>query len=356
MISASFFDGASARLHSVTLELGGGTIGVAGPDIVRSYAFSESRLAEPFARAPAVLDFSDGGRCEIADPAGKAAIAAALGYRKSRVVLWQQYWYGALLAFVLLVATVLAAVKWVVPVLADRVVASVPVSLDEQIGRAAFTAVRRQWLAPSRLSDERLEQVQAVFHSVTPSTGRIPVRLTVMSALKLPPNALAFTNGHIVITDSMVLHILGKRGDFDDQSRAQLAGVLAHEIGHIEGRHSMHALARGSLLAVLSATLFGDFSTVVATTPALVLNMDYSRDMEARADMYAIGRLVDLGMPPEALADLFDSLDARTPGQSSLPGWMRRAGNYLSSHPATAQRSDAIRAAGELAAGERRSR
>jgi predicted Zn-dependent protease len=143
-----------------------------------------------------------------------------------------------------------------------------------------------------------------------------------------------------------VLHILGKPADFDDASRAMLAGVLAHEIGHIEGRHSMNALTRGSLLAVLSATLFGDFSAVVAAAPALVINMDYSREMESRADQYAVARLRQQGLNPAALADLFDSLEEIAPGQASLPRWMQQAGNYLSSHPATAERTAAIRRAG----------
>ena len=346
MISANFFDGASARLHAVNLELGHGTIGLAGPDIVRSYAFADAKLAEPFARAAAVLDFADGGRCEIDDPAAKAAVAAALGYRKSRVVRWQQHWYGALLALLLLIVTVLAGIKWGVPAMADRVVASLPASVDRQVGDAALKAVGSTWFKPSRLSDERIAEVQEIFDAMRPKTERIPLKLSVLSSDSLPPNALAFPNGQIVITDSMVLHILGKSADFDDYSHAMLAGVLAHEIGHIEGRHSMRALARGSLLAVLSATLFGDFSTVVAAAPALVLNMNYSRDMESRADGYAVTRLLQEELDPGALADLFDSLEATAPGQSSLPRWMQQAGNYMSSHPATAERTAAIRRAG----------
>jgi predicted Zn-dependent protease len=346
MISANFFDGASARLHAVNLELGHGVIGLAGPDIVRSYALSEARLAEPFARASAVLDFADGGRCEIDDPAAKTAIANALGYRKSRVVRWQQQWYGALLALVLLLVTILAGIKWGVPAVADRVVASLPASVDRQVGDAAVAAVRKQWFERSRFSDERIAEIQEIFDSLRPTSPRMPLKLSVMNSTSLPPNALAFPNGQIVITDSMVLHILGKDAHFDDHSRAMLAGVLAHEIGHIEGRHSMRALARGSLLAVLSATLFGDFSTVVSAAPALMLNMDYSRDMETRADQYAVARMLEQDLEPEALAELFDSLDATAPGQSSLPRWMQQAGNYMSSHPATPQRTEAIRRAG----------
>ncbi|MGZ8294998.1 MAG: M48 family metallopeptidase [Telluria sp.] len=343
MISANYFDGRSARLHPVNLELGEGTIGLAGADLVKSYPLSEVRFAEPFQRASAVLDFADGARCEIPDPGAQATVAAALGYRKSRVVRWQDRWVGALAALVLLVATVLATVKWGIPALAERIVASLPVSIDKKVGDTAFDSLEGSLLVQSRLSDEIIAEVGEIFRSVAPVTTRIPLRLRVMGSDSLPPNALALPNGTIVITDGMILHVVGKKLNFTDEAKARLAGVLAHEIGHVEGRHSMGALARSSLTAVGAAALFGDFSTVVAGAPTLLLNMDYSRDMERRADDYAITRMAQAGLPPLALAELFDSLEAADPGQGAVPRWMQRAGSYLSSHPATRERSNYIR-------------
>ena len=345
MILAHYFDGLSARLHLVHLDLAGGAISLAGPDLVRSYAFSETTLAEPFARAVGVLDFADGARCEIGDPTATAAIAAALGYRKSRVVRWQDRWYAALLALVLLAATLFAAVTWGVPALTGRMVAALPDSVDQKVGDAAFEAVSEEWFDDSRLSDQRIAEVQAMFQSVAPARPRLPMQLHVMNAETLPPNALAFPNGQIIITDSMILHILDGEAEFDDNARAMLTGVLAHEVAHLHHRHSMQTLARSSMLAALSATLFGDFSAVVAGAPVLLLNMDYSRAMETQADAYAVARMKQLGLPPAALAQLFESLDAASPGQSMLPRWMQQAGNYFGSHPATEERSAAIRGA-----------
>ncbi|RJG20982.1 M48 family metallopeptidase [Massilia cavernae] len=342
MISANYFDGRSARLYPVNVELGHGTIGLAGADLVKSYPHSEVCFAEPFERAPAALDFADGARCEIPDADAQASVAAALGYRKSRVVRWQDRWIGALVALVLLAATVFATVKWGIPALAERIVASLPASVDQTVGDSAFAGLDGSLLGQTRLSDEVVAQVQEVFASVAPAQTRIALRLRVMDGGKLPPNALALPNGTIVITDAMVLHIVGKKFDFDDEARARMAGVLAHEIGHVEGRHSMRALARSSITAAASMALFGDFSAVVAGAPTLLLNMDYSRDMERSADDYAIRRLDETGLPPTALADLFDSLEAAAPGQSSTPRWLQTAGSYLSSHPATRERSNYI--------------
>lgn len=344
MIPAIYFDGRSARLHPVHISAGEGTITLAGPGIALSCPATDVRLAEPFDGAPLVLDFDDGARCEVDGTEAKLALAAALGYRKSRVVRWQERWYGALAALVVLVALVLGAVKWGIPLAGDLAVASMPASIDRKVGDAAFAALDGKLFGPSRLDEGTVGEVHAIFNAIAPRTTRMPLTLRVMDGGKQPPNALVLPNGVIIINDAMVAHIRGKDPAFSAAESAQLAGVLAHEIGHVEGRHSMHALARASLSAALAGALFGDFSAVVAGAPALVLNMSYSRDMETRADDYAVSRLAAAGMAPDALADLFDSLEAAAPGQADLPAWLRTAGSFMSSHPMTAERTAHIRA------------
>jgi Zn-dependent protease with chaperone function len=344
MSSAHYFDGASARLHPVRLALDSGAIMLAGPDIEITYRFAQTRLAEPFAGAPWVLDFADGARCELTDGAGKAALADALGYRPSWVQRWQRRWYGALLALLLLIALGVAGVRWGIPALAERVVAALPAAADQRVGDRTMEALEGSLFEPSRLSDQRIAEVDAIFDAISPPRTRIPIRLRVVNMPKQPPNAFALPNGTIVLTDAMVLQILDGANDFDPSLRAQLAGVLAHEIGHIEGRHGMRAMVRSSLTVMTSAALLGDFSAVAAGTPALLLNMDYSRRMESEADGYAILRMREQGMSPAELADLFDVLGRKNPSLHELPAWLRPLG-YLSSHPPSAERSARLRAA-----------
>jgi predicted Zn-dependent protease len=169
----------------------------------------------------------------------------------------------------------------------------------------------------------------------------------VRSSPRLGANALALPDGTIMVTDGMILHILGKADDFDEQQQAQLAGVLAHEIGHIEKRHSVRVMARSSLTAAASAALFGDFSAVAAGVPAVVMNMVYSREMESEADGYAISLLKEKGISPAPLADLFDSLEQiheEDPARR-LPRWMAASMAYMASHPASAERSERLRRA-----------
>ncbi len=344
MISANYFDGASARIHTVDLELGNGAMALTGGGLLKHYAYADARMAEPFGQSPCVIDFTDGARCEVSDAAGKAAVGAALGYRASRVVRLQQHWYGALLALVLLVASVGAFVAFGLPALAERVVAALPVSVDQRVGDEAMRAMDSKLFEPSQLSKQRIAEIEDIFQSILPKHTRIPVRLKVVDFAGRSPNAFALPNGTIVMTDQMILHVLGKETELDDDMRAAIAGILAHEIGHVEGRHSMRAIVRSSMLALGSAALFGDFSNVVAGAPVLLMNMDYSRNMEAQADAYAVVRMDEAGMSTEPLADLFDTLDQLAPGQSALPKWMNKNLCYLRSHPATEERSARFRA------------
>jgi Zn-dependent protease with chaperone function len=294
-----------------------------------------------------VLYFADGARCEVNDRAGARALADALGYRKSAVTRWQQHWYAALLALLLLIGAGFAFVTWGVPAAAEKIAAAIPPSLDKQVGASAFEGLEAKLLAPSRLSDQRIAEVERVLRSIAPSGTRQPIRLVVREAPRLGPNALALPDGTIVVTDAMILYILGKASEFDEDQQAMLAGVLAHEIGHVQLRHSVRVLARSSLTAALSATLFGDFSAVAAGVPAVLMNMRYSRDMETEADDYAIALLAQKRIPTAPLADLFDSLEEthQQDPQQALPRWMSDSMAYMSSHPASALRSARLREA-----------
>lgn len=349
MTSAIYFDGQSARLHPVELETTGGVVVVNGPGVARVYPAGQTRLAEPFEHAPAVLHFSDGTRCEVSG-AARDELARVLGYRKPRVVRWQAHWPAALVALALLVALILVTTFWGVPLAAERIADRLPASVDTTLGRSALEALERQgFLLPTRFSDERVEQIQQVLKQVSPQHPRIPMRLLVRTSKQFGANALALPDGTIVVTDAMVRTILGKSQDFDAVQTAQLAGVLAHEIGHIERRHSARIMTRTSLTAALSAALFGDFSAVAAGAPTLLLNMSYSREMETEADDYAIAVLQQKAMPLAPLADLFEELEDSPEAQVQriLPRWLSDSLDYASSHPATADRIARLRKAGK---------
>jgi Zn-dependent protease with chaperone function len=340
MNTAHYFDGRNACLHLVDLSVGNGVIHLRG-ETTRSYPAPGTRLAEPFRHAPALLYFADGSHAEVHDPAMRTLLAEALGYRKSWVVRWQEHTAAALAALVLLVLLIACAWHWGIPAAAERLSGDIPPSADQALGRNALALLeRRGLLKPSRLSDDRIASLAGILQRVQPAAPRIPLRLLVRAAPKLGPNALAFPDGTIVLTDQMVRLVMGKDNDFDARAVAALAGVLAHEVGHIEMRHSVRTITRSSLTAALSATLFGDFSAVAAGLPAVLTKMEYSREMELAADDYAARALRANGIPTAPLAGLFEHFGKRA---DKLPRLLRQAMSYAASHPDSEARSRRLR-------------
>ena len=345
-ITAHYFDGRSARPQPASLDVEGGLLRIATDAHTREVPVAAVRLAEPFASAPAVLRLDDGASCEVAAGPQRQVLLDAIGYRKSRVERWQERWPLSLLSLVLLVGLLALLYFRGLPLLAERIAAALPPSVDVRIGRVALSTLEAQTiLQPSKLSDERIADVQALLPRVLPAHPRIPVRVLVRASPMMGANAMALPDGTIVVTDALVRQLMNEDNELDDDGKDQLVAVLGHEVGHLEHRHTTRALAGSSLVAALSATLFGDFSAVAAGVPALLVKMSYSREMELDADDYAVGVLRRNGLPPSLLADALEALQAAHAKDPQLPGWMRQAASYASTHPDTAQRIARLQAA-----------
>lgn len=344
MIAANFYDGRTARLHAVELAVENGLLTLRG-EVERTYSAQATRVAEPFEQAPTVLYFEDGARAEVPGAEPGRQLRDALGYRGTRVVRFTQHTWAALLALVLLVALTGSAYTWGVPAAAERIADTLPASVDQSLGQSALKALEASGrLQESRLSDEWQAEAQAAMRRVAPPGMR--AQLLLRNSIWLGPNAIALPDGTIVMTDQMVRLIAGKRGgSFGESERAQLAGILAHEIGHVRLRHSTRILASSSLTAALAASVFGDFSSL-AVLPAVVTRMRYSQGKETEADEYGIALMRQHGISTLPLADLHERLEDRR-GAQEQSTWVRNATRFITSHPVTAERTARLRAAAQ---------
>lgn len=345
-IPAHYGDGRSARRHAVTLDSSDGFLRVVGEQVDASYPLATIRLTEPFAHAASIAYFDDGAHCEV-DGAHYAALVALLGQRPSLVVRAQSNWRVALASVGALVAVIAAGAVWGLPVAAGVVTAMLPRGADLSIGTISRDALTRQgMLKPSTLSLAQQADLQQVWKSVQPAAPRMPMTL-IMRAMpeRFGPNALALPDGTVILNDAMAHRIFRDAATLGPAASAALAGVLSHEIGHIEGRHSMRAVVRASLTTAFAAYLFGDFSAVAAGAPAILLGARHSRAMETEADAYAMAALQARHLPLAPLADLFRFLDSDPPENKQQAGWFGNATSYLSSHPGSAERAARLRAA-----------
>ena len=118
-------------------------------------------------------------------------------------------------------------------------------------------------------------------------------------------------------------------------NEAELASVVAHEIGHIEGRHSVDQLCQRARNSTLLSAAGLDESAAVNIGVELALNRPNSRSDESEADQLGLNLLRQGGYAPYAMVTFMETLMRR--GGASPP-------TFLSTHPATSDRIRALKA------------
>ena len=329
-LTGSYFDGVTSRAHRVTLAVRDDAVHLTG-DAQRSTPLAEMRVAERIARAPRKLTFPDEATFEADDQAALDALLHATGHRDSIVVRAQQSWHSALAAICVTAGVLAVSYLFVLPAAADLVAHNLPVSVERQIGKGTLALLDRHVFSPSRLPEARRGELAARFARLVPPEtvdGPAPEWHLVFRKSRIGPNAFALPSGHIVLTDEMVELL-------QDDDGAVMA-TLAHELGHLHGRHLTRRLVQGSVVAAAGLLISGDASSLVAGLPALALDLHYSRDAEREADDYAVALLERNGLPLVYLERVFQAFQSMEQDGPHVPA-------YLSSHPDTADRLARVR-------------
>lgn len=155
-------------------------------------------------------------------------------------------------------------------------------------------------------------------------------------------NAFAVPGCYIYVTRGLMA-IVGSEGE--------LASVLAHEVGHIVGRHAQRqqrrSLWRGLGVAAVQLLTGSERLTRLAGEAAMLFTLRYSRKQEYEADDLGLRFLRAAGYDPYSAADMLGALGreerfaAGTRGRDeaqSIPEWAR-------THPLTEARVERARSA-----------
>jgi predicted Zn-dependent protease len=218
---------------------------------------------------------------------------------------------------------------WGIPTLAEIGASYVPVSWEERMGQTVVAH-----LAPeqNRCTDPtRTKVLQEILAKlVSPiSTPAYTVRVIVTNDPAV--NALAAPGGLIVVFQGLL---------DQTQTAEELAGVLAHELQHVFGRHATRMLLQHASAGLLMAALTGDASGAVTyglETARVFASFHYSRKIEEEADRAGMEMLLRAGIDPSGMIGFFENLKQRG---GDLPGFL----NYLSTHPTAEDRIASLRA------------
>ncbi|VXD16033.1 putative zinc metallopeptidase, M48 family [Planktothrix serta PCC 8927] len=114
-------------------------------------------------------------------------------------------------------------------------------------------------------------------------------------------------------------------------NEAELASVMAHEIGHIVGRHAIKQMRQSAVAAGVATVAGVDRNKIVQIGVELALNRPKSREAEYEADRLGLGTLIRAGYSPRGAVDFM----AKLLTSGSPP-------TIISTHPATRDRISAM--------------
>ena len=242
---------------------------------------------------------------------GSGQMGRDAGTRKwSHLMLWLT------LGPVLLPLLLLGALLWQHERIAAWAIAHVPVAQERKLGEAVFAQTKAKLKLVEGPPATMVREIGA--RLTKGSAYRYEFHVTHDDAV----NAFAIPGGFVVVHSGLLALAA---------SAEEVAGVLAHEVQHVEKRHSLKAMAKSTGLMVTVGMVFGDLGGLLALGQDLI-GLKFSRQHESEADTAGLQALVAAGIAPSGMRDFFRKMGEK---DSLNLGW-------LSSHPASEDRSMAL--------------
>jgi len=332
--SGVFYDGVTSARHDVTVDAAPGALRIRAADgnTLAEWPYDE---IETVSAPKGVLRIGRArnavlARLEVCDPALAAAIddlsipidRSGRSERRlqRKVVLW---------SFAATTSLVIVAV-FGVPAIATHLAPLVPYRIERLLGNAVDAQVRS--MLDDRKSGTSFECGQAESEKAGRAAFELLMgKLAMAVALPIPfspavvrrseANAIALPGGRIYVFQGLI-----------DKSETpdELAGVLAHEIGHVARRDGTRSVLQAAGLSFLFGMLLGDFvgGGAVVIVAKTVLQSRYSRAVETAADAFSVDLMIRVAGDPHALAVILKRI------AGELDGWSK----LLLDHPETKDR------------------
>ena len=199
--------------------------------------------------------------------------------------------------------------------------------------------------AQVKMGQEFAQQVEQTSHLITDPVineyvNRLGQNLQRNSDTHLPftikiidveePNAFALPGGYMFVNAGTILMA-------DDES--ELAGVMAHEIGHVAACHAAREQTRGTLasiamipVVILTGGIAGIGVNEAANLGIPAVFSKFGRNFEAQADYLGIQYAYKSGYDPNGMIDFFEKLQAL---EKKRPGAITK---LYGDHPQTPDR------------------
>ena len=327
-MQGDYYDGLTSRKHPVDVTVAGGAVMGEGDGVSFRWPLRGIRIIDVTAGrirlAPAtgdgrlVLDVAD---WEAASGQSVKAAQQSMLRREGRLVVWLAI-VGIALALGIFVG---------IPMAARPLARATPPRLEADMGRNMASQLQVA-LKPCTGNPAG----QASLNDLTRRLSRdadMPFVVRVIPVHAPMVNAFALPGGTILVTDDLIA---------DARSSDELAGVLAHEIAHIEKRHVMEAVLRSLGLGLVLDAVVGGGSGAGQQAVLLASSFTeqrYSRALEREADERAFELLAANRISTAGMAAFFERMADKT-----SPEEINRAAEWFATHPDSGRRAKAAQA------------
>jgi predicted Zn-dependent protease len=231
----------------------------------------------------------------------------------------------AVLVMVVLAMTTPTLFGWMV----ERTVRALPTSIDRELGEVVVGQLKSTMTVVDvpvvrTAMDAILERLE---EHIPDDYEAWDFRVMVVDDDSI--NAFALPGGQMVFHSGLLIRA---------GSAEEVAGVMAHEMGHVLERHSLQHMAQSLGIVAGVGLMFGDTGVLIAAAAEFITMAainQYSRADEAEADAISVAMMHRAGLDPGALSEMFERMkDAG----ADLPDAL----HWISTHPSHDERIDAI--------------
>jgi len=201
-----------------------------------------------------------------------------------------------------------------------------PPDRGKELGKEFLTEARKQYRF---VKDQTVvDAVNRVGRRLVTAAGADPDAFHFFVVSEIQPNAFAIPGGYVFVFDGLLAKL---------SSEEELAGVLAHEIGHVTHNHffkddsKMTAMTLATIAAILLSRGSGAAASIALATN-ISAQLQFSRENEEEADASAVQYLKQAGYDPKGMLNFFQALlRYEKINGAEIPA-------YLQTHPALEDR------------------
>ncbi len=318
-ITARYFDGKTATPHDVAVFITSESFMIQtliGKKILATWQIADAIIISKARKtAPGILGHKGTEEQIIIEDLLNWKEATSLLSHTANRASWIPASAASILGMILICIGIITILYKTHPLLTKFAANNFPISWENKIGEHVLETQFSNICASS--GEQKHSKILAKLKNTIPLSQDIEIYVDNVEDV----NALALPGNKIVILKGLITK---------SKTQEELLGVFAHELGHIEHRHSINSLVNSLGLTFTLSVLLGDSSKIADMLSTYTI-LSYSRDNESQADEYAVKTLIDAKINPEGLPSFFKLVEEV---EGNIPAFLE----ILSTHPATKER------------------